>query len=237
MRPGQAAWFCDEVLTLHPSILKVFMLEKRADRFLVVEEAARPDVGPIASDIRQFLAGRSLNPALVLGDPADSQVGLPKLLGVLYGNENIMFTRLSPQSILAVCAEPSGFEAALQTVNRTLPALLEREADLPPRSNMMSAAEAIEIARNYVASVARTPDICIDEATLNETSGKWNIQGSYRPNPFARSRSFQLQLGAEKGPIIGFASPARQPLAPLLAGLGVILGTLFVLVWIILLNR
>lgn len=102
----------------------------------------------------------------------------------------------------------------------------------------ISAAEATNIARNYVTTMARTPAVCIDEVTLHETSRMWKVQGSYRSNPFARSRSFQLQLGAENGLIMAFTpSPPRQPLAPLLTGIVVIVGVLFLLAWIIFLDR
>ena len=100
------------------------------------------------------------------------------------------------------------------------------------------AAEATIIARNYVTTMARTPVVCIDEVTLHETDRTWEVRGSYRSNPFARSRSFQLQLGAENGLIMAFTpSPPGKPLAPLLTGIAVIVGALFFLAWIVFLNR
>jgi hypothetical protein len=234
---GSAVWFCDEVLALDPSILKVMMLEERADHFIVIDEAVRSGVDPAACDISQFLVGGQLSPALLLRKPAESELGVPKFLGVLYSNEAIIFARISAHKALAVCAEPSGFEEALQKVNRVLPTIIN---DLDARSawavNIKSAAEVTEIARNYVANLARTLDVFIDEATLNQTNGTWEIRGSYRPNPFARTRRFQLQLGSENGAVIGFASPRRPPLAPLLTGIGIIIGTLLLVVWILLVN-
>jgi hypothetical protein len=234
---GSAAWFCDEVLALHPSILKVMMLEEEADHFIIIDEAVRSGVDPLACDISQFLPGGHLSPALVLGKPDESELGVPKFLGVLYSNEAIIFARIRAHRALAVCAEPSGFEEALQKVNRALPTIINDLDARPARAvNIKSAAEVTEIARNYVANLARTPDVFIDEATLNQTNGTWKIQGSYRPNPFARTRRFQLQLGSENGAIIDFASPRRPSLAPLLTGIGIIIGTLLLVVWILLVN-
>jgi hypothetical protein len=235
MRWGRsAARFCDEVLALHPSILKVFLLEQRANRFTIVEEAAQVGIGPVACDINQFLSSRSL----VLSDSGESQIGVPKLLGVLYGNEAIMFTRINDHEVLAVCAEPAGFEEVLQAVNRALPTLTG-EPDARPTTvpNPISATEGAAIARSYVANLARTPDVSIDEVTLHQNEHTWEIQGSYRSNPFARSRRFQLQLASGTGAVTGFISPQRQSLAPLVVGTGVVLGTLFFLVWLLLLIR
>jgi hypothetical protein len=231
------AWFCDKILTLHPSILKVIMLEEKADHFIIIDEAVRSGVDPLACDISRFLAGGQLSPALVLGKPAESELAVPKFLGVLYSNEAIIFTRISAQRVLAICAEPSGFEEALQKVNRALPTIInDLDVGPAPAVSIKSAAEVAEIARNYVANLARTPDVFIDEATLNQTNGTWEIEGSYRPNPFARTRRFQLQLGSENGAVISFASPRRPSLAPLLTGIGIIIGTLLLVVWILLVN-
>ena len=228
----------DEALMLHPSILKVCVLEERAGRFVIVEEAARAGAGWFACDIDQSLASGSLNSGLILGVSADLKLGVPKLVGVVYSNEAIMFTRVSAHRILAMCVEASGFDEAMQSVNQALPTLMETSrAPLNPTATPKSAAEAAEIARNYVAAVIRTPDVSIEEVTLHQANRMWEIQGSYRSIPFARSRRFRLQLGSENGAIIGFVSPQRPSLAPLLTGITIILGTLFFLVWVLFLSR
>ncbi len=228
----------DEVLLLHPSITKAFVLEENAGRFVIVEEASRAGVGRFAWDIDQSLASGSLNPTLILDGSADLKLGVPKLVGVIYSNEAVMFTRISAHRILALCAEPYGFDEAMQNVNQALPTLMEASwARLNPVTNPKCAAEAAAIARNYVAAVIRTPDVSIDEVTLHQANRIWEIQGSYRSIPFARSRRFQLQLGSQDGAIIDFVSPQRPSLAPLLTGTTVILGTLFFLVWVLFLSR
>jgi len=228
----------DEVLLLHPSILKAFVLEENAGRFVIVEEAARAGVGGSVWDIDRSSASRSLNPALILGGSADLKLGVPKRVGLVYSNEAVMFTRIGAHTILAICAEPFGFDEAMQSVNQALPTLMVASwARLNPVTNPKSAVEAAEIARNYVIAVVRTPDVSIDEVTLHQANRMWEIQGSYRSIPFARSRRFQLQLGSENGAIIGFVSPQRPSLAPLLTGSIVILGTLFFLLWVLFLNR
>jgi hypothetical protein len=102
-----------------------------------------------------------------------------------------------------------------------------------PVAKTISAAEATEIARNYVSAVAKTPEVSIDEVTLQQHNRRWEIQGTYRPIPFARSRRFQLQLGSGDGEIVDFASLQRTSLAPLVTGIVVILGTLLFLVWVL----
>jgi hypothetical protein len=228
----------DAVLILHPSILRVFILEEIVDRLVIAEEAARASVEWFACDIDQSLASGSLNPAQILGSPTDLNLGAPRLVVVLYSDRAVIFARISAHRILAICTELSKFDEALQSVNRALPTLMGRsEIQYMPATNPKSAAEAAEIARNYVASVVKTPDVSVDQVTLNQSSRIWEIQGSYRSMPFARPRRFQLQLGSENGAIMEFVSTQRPSLAPLLTGITVILGTLFFLLWVLFLIR
>jgi len=228
----------DEVLALHPSIAKAFILDASDDRLTIVEESTRADIGPFDFDIDLSLTSGSLNPALILDRSSDLNLGAPKLVGVLYGDEAVMFSRLGAQRILAISAEPSGFDEAMQTVNRVLPTLIEKWGQHPERGRpLKSAAEAAEIARSYVAAVVKSPDVYVDEVTLDQGRRVWEVQGSYRSIPFARSRRFQLRLGGESGAVIGFFSPQRPSLVPLVTGISIILGTLAFLVWLIFLMR
>jgi hypothetical protein len=237
----QAPWvarFSDQILLLHPSIFKVLLLEEKGDRFVIVEEATRTGIGRFPCDIDQSLTNGPLNPAKILGASADWKMGTPKLVTVLYSHQALMLTRLSSRSILAICAEPSEFDEAMQSVNQALPALTQTtEVDILPVTNPKSATEAAEIARNYVAAVVKSPDVSVDEVTLHQTEGLWEVQGSYRSNPFARSRRFELQLSCENGAITKFISPQRSSLGPLVTGISVILGTVIFLVWLLFLSR
>ena len=228
----------DAVLSLHPSILKVLVLEERADRFVIREEAARVEAKWFACDIDQSLTIGSLNPAQILGDATHLNLGVPKLVGVLYTTEAVIFTPIDQHRISAICTQTSGFNEALQSVNRALPTLMENsQVRYKPLPNPKSASEAAENARNYVANLVKTPDVSIDQIALNQNSQMWEIQGVYRSMPFALSQRFQLQLGLENGAIIRFVSQQRQSLAPVLTGITVILGTLFFLTWVLLLIR
>jgi hypothetical protein len=227
----------DEVLALHPSISKVFVLEEDAHGFLVAEEATRDGEGWVDSVLDQSLANGSLNPALILGNSGGLNWGVPKLVGLLYPNEAVMFARIGAHRILGIRCTPTGFDEALQTVNQTLPALMELTVTHVPTTDSKSAAEAAEIARTYVANVIKTPDVSIDEVNLIQVRSMWEIHGCYRSIPFARSRRFQLYLRSDNGAVMGFASPPRPSLAPLLIGISVILGTLAFLAWLLFLIR
>jgi len=237
MRQAWGGRLIDEILLLHPSIIKVFILEERTDRFMVVEERARAGVGHFVNDIDRSLASGTLNPAL-LDNSVDLSLGPPRLVGVLYSKEGVLFSRISAQTVVAISTEPSDFDEVLQIVSRALPTLIgqSRSRSLP-EANPISAAEATETARNYVAAVVKSPDISIDEATLHRDSQTWDIQGSFRSMPFARSRRFQLQLGSGNGAVVRFIVLQTTSIAPLLTGIGVILGTLFFLIWVLTLIR
>lgn len=105
-----------------------------------------------------------------------------------------------------------------------------------PVASSKSAAEAAEIARNYVVALAKSPDVSIDGVTLSEAQELWEVQGSYRCMPFARSRRFQLQLRQGNGGITWFTSPPRPSLAPLVTGIGVIIGILIFMFWLFFLS-
>jgi hypothetical protein len=66
--PGPySARLTEEILGLHPSILKVFMLEERGGNLFVVEEAAKPGNGNLAYEIDESLRSGALTPLLILG--------------------------------------------------------------------------------------------------------------------------------------------------------------------------
>jgi hypothetical protein len=97
----------------------------------------------------------------------------------------------------------------------------------------ISAAVAAEIARNYVVAVTRTSDVSVDEVTLLQSNGVWAVSGCHRSTPFARSRRFQLQLNAEDGAVTFFVSAPGPSLAPLVAGISIIVSSLIFLIWLL----
>lgn len=225
----------DEILVLHPGILKVFTLEDRDGKLVVVEEAAKPGNEKVAYEIDESLKSGALTPLIVLGAATEfNNSSNLKLVGFLYGNGGVIFTHISEDRLLAICTEASHFHEAMQTLNGALPSLIKEFATpLRPAGFVKSAEEAEEITRTYVARTNRSSQVSVDEVTLNQTRRIWEIHGSHRSSPLTRSKKFQLQLDAETGAVIGFTSTPRQSLAPLIAGISVVIGTLLFLVWLI----
>jgi len=226
----------DEILLVHPSIMKVLVLQEGADRIDVVEKASRSDFGKETDEVDESLESGSLNPAKILGDAGDLNLGIPKLVGVVYSGELLVFARISSYRVLAVRAEASTMPEVLQSLDMALPRL----ADGPGMSSRSvhrakSAADITETAQNYVRAIVRSADVAIDKVALDQAERIWEIHGSYRTIPLSRSRRFELQLGTEKE-VIGFASIPQQSLAPLLTGTCVILGTLLFLIWFLFLS-
>ena len=226
----------DEVLVLHPAILKVFMLEERDGKLLVVEEAVKPGNGKLAYEIDESLRSGALTPLLILGAATEfnKNSSILKLVGFLYANGGVIFTHLTEERLLAICTDASRFHEAMQTLNGALPTLI-RELTPPLRQTgyVKSAEGAEEITRTYVARASKSSQVLVDEVALNQARRMWEIHGSHRSSPLTRSRRFQLQLDAETGAVIGFTSTPRPSLAPLLAGIGVVVGTLLFLIWLI----
>jgi hypothetical protein len=239
MRQDSAqASLSDEILLLHPHIMKVYVLQETAGRLHVVEKAARYGFDGDSDEVDQSLESGSLNPGLVLGDAADLNLGTPRLVGAIYDEELLVFARISSYRVLVVRAQASKVHEVLQSLNTSLPRLVDG-LGMGSRSvnRAKSAAEITEIARTYVSSVVRSPDVVIDAVAFDHGARIWDIQGSYRTFPLSRSKRFSLQLGAQKGEVIGFTSMPRSSLAPLLVGTCMIIGMLFFLAWLLILNH
>jgi len=226
----------DEVLALHSGILKVFMLEERDGKLLVMEEAAKPGNGKLAYEIDESLRSGALTPLLILGAATEfnKNSSILKLVGFLYANGGVFFVHICEDRLLAICTDASRFHEAMQTLNGALPSLIRELAPhLRSAGYVKSAEGAEEITRTYVARASKASQVSVDEVTLNQTRRMWEIHGSHRSAALTRSRKFQLQLDAETGAVIGFTSTPRPSLAPLFAGIGVVVGTLLFLIWLI----
>ena len=226
----------EEVLALHPGILKVFMLEERDGKLLVVEESAKPGNGKLAYEIDESLRSGALTPLLILGAATEfnKNSSTLKLVGFLYGNGGVIFAHITEDRLIAICTDASRFHEAMQTLSGALPSLIRELAPpLRPGGYVKSAEGAEEITRTYVARASKASEVSVDEVTLNQTRRMWEIHGSHRSSSLTRSRKFQLQLDAETGAVIGFTSTPRPSLAPLFAGIGVVIGTLLFLIWLI----
>jgi len=226
----------DEILALHPSILKVFMLEERDGKLFVVEEAAKPGDEKLAYEIDESLRSGALTPLLILGAATEfnKNTSVLKLVGFLYANGGVIFTHINEDRLLAICTEASRFHEAMQILNGALPSLIRELVTSPkPAGYVKSAEGAEEITRTYVARASKSSQVSVEEVSLNQTKRIWEIHGSHRPSALTRSKKFQLQLDAETGAVIAFTSTSRPSLVPLLAGIGIAIGTLLFLIWFI----
>jgi hypothetical protein len=231
-----SARLTDEILVLHPAILKVFMLEERDGKLVVAEETAKPGNGKLAYEIDESLRSGALTPLLTLGAATEfnKNSSVLKLVGFLYGNGGVIFVHISENRLLAICTEASRFHEAMQILNGALPSLIrELATPLRPTGYVKSAEDAEEITQTYVARASKSSYVSVDEVILNQTRRMWEIHGSHRSSPLTRSKKFQLQVDAETGAVIGFASTSRPSLAPLYAGIAIAVGTLVVLIWFI----
>jgi hypothetical protein len=200
------------VLALHEGIREVFVLEEGAGQYVVVEEATRGGLSLLSESLHEVRKHAHLIPALILGGAAqftgDSN-GL-KLMGILYQNGGVIFTRLGEKKILALSTSPESLYSVMEKVNGSLPGLLERESG--ERAPVVkSAAEADDIARSYLASRLRG-SIFVDDVSYREADHQWRVWGSYRSSRWAYSKRFQVELDADTGSVLRFAStsPAHR---------------------------
>src|SRR5208282_3060506 len=200
------------VLALHEGIREVFVLEEGAGQYVVVEKATRGGLSLLSESLHEVRKHAHLIPALILGGATqftDDPNSL-KLMGILYQNGGVIFTRLSEKKLLALSTSTESLYSVMEKVNGSLPGLLEQESG--ERAPVVkSAAEADDIARSYLASRLRG-SIFVDEISYREADHGWMVWGSYRPSRWAYSKRFQVELDADTGLVKRFAStsPARR---------------------------
>ena len=208
------------------------VLEQRTNHFEVLEARTRANMNPFEGTVTQALSFP--NQTTVLSKSTRLSPGAPELLGVLYGSDGVMFSRIDANTVLAISAEPSGFDEALQIVNQALPRLLRnRPFRLASTSEPISAADATEIARRYLTALVECSDVTIDSAILRSDSRSWEIEGTFRSMPLAPSRRFIIQLHSITGAVVGYSSTPKQSLAPVITGICVIILALFFVVWLL----
>lgn len=225
----------EEVLVLHPSIQKAFILEERAGKLFAVEEASRVNGKPLAEDIDEALSDGTLTPALLIGAATQfsKYSNTLKFVSVLYETGGVMFTTISETRLLAIATEPSGFHQALENVSKSLPDLIKRrESGKRQPGTVKSAAEAEDIAKTYVTRAGNASNVSIEEVAFNEATGRWDVQGSYHRS-LAGSKKFHVELDAEQGAVMGFASTPDLASATRYVEIAAILGGLSLLAWLL----
>src|SRR5208283_4527132 len=200
------------VLALHEGIREVFVLEEGAGQYVVVEKATRGGLSLLSECLHEVRKHAHLIPALILGG-ADQFTGDPnglKLMGILYQKGGVIFTHLGEKKLLALSTSTESLYSVMEKVNGSLPGLLEHESG--ERAPVVkSAAEADDIARSYLAPRVRG-SIVVDDVSYREADQRWMVWGSYRPSRWAYSQRFQVELDADTGSVLRFAStsPAHR---------------------------
>jgi hypothetical protein len=224
------------VLALHDGIREAFVLEEKSGQYVVVDEATRDGGSLLSESLNEVRKHAPLVPAVILGGAAQF-AGDPdslKLVGILYRNGGVIFTHLDEKKLLALSTSPENLSSVMESVNQNLPGLLEREVG-EKAGGVKSAAEAEDIARSYLVGRLRV-SICVDEVSYRGADHRWMVQGSYRPSRWVYSKRFQVELGADNGSVMRFASTStvrRHKIYFFLAEFTCLMSAALVLAWML----
>jgi hypothetical protein len=204
-----------DILALHQGIDEAFILEERAGRFAVVEEAARDNAEKLSNIIDEMTESTSLGLWLITGAAAQfrkTQESL-RLVGILYGDLGLILTNISEDKLLAVSTETSSLGDAMILVSDQLPGLMKKsETAAKNLSAVKSVIEAGRIARDYITSVSKSSRVSINEITYHSASSRWKVRGTYLPFLVARSTHFELEMDDAEGAILSFRATSSSSL-------------------------
>ncbi len=199
----------DQVLALHEGIAEAFILEEKAGHLIVLEESSRDKAATLSNIIGETTENAALGPALILGAATQfSKIpGSLRLVGILYGDAGIILTYIGENKVLAISTETSSFPGTMQLVNDALPSLIkELEAEGKPYGAVKSAAEAEEIARNYVANATKSSRVSVTEVTYHAANRRWEVHGTCRSSALTPSKDFHVELNGDGGAVVSFRS-------------------------------
>jgi hypothetical protein len=224
-----------DILALHQGIGEALILEERAGRFAVVEQAARDNAKKLSNIIDETTESASLGLWLITGAASQFRKtqGALRLVGILYGDLGLILGNIAEDKLLAASTETSSLGDAMILVSDQLPGLVKKsETAAKNISAVKSVVEAGRIARDYITSVSKSSRVSINEIAYHSASRRWKVRGGYLPFLVARSAHFELEIDDTEGAILSFR--ATSP-SSLLFGLWLValLGMICIFGWLL----
>jgi len=204
-----------DILALHQGIGEALILEERAGRFAVVEQAARDNAKKLSNIIDETTESASLGLWLITGAAAQFRKtqGALRLLGILYGDLGLILMNISEDKLLAVSTETSCLGDVMSLVSDQIPDLLKKsETAAKNLSAVKSVVEAGRIARDYITSVSKSSRVSINEIAYHSGSSRWKVRGTYLPFLVARSTHFELEMDDAEGAILSYRATSSSSL-------------------------
>ncbi len=210
---GQAVTLTQEVLALHQGIDEAYILEERAGRLTVIQEAARDQANTLSIIIDETTESTALGPALIMGAATQFRKtqGSLRLVGILYMDLGIILAHFGENKLLAISTETSSLGDAMKLLNEQLPSLIRKSETVTKNFGAVrSVVEAGSIARDYITSVSKSSRVSINEISYHSGNSRWVVRGTYRSFPIAPSSHFEVEIEDAEGAILSFRSKSSQ---------------------------
>jgi len=207
---GLRVGLAEEVLTLHADLRNVVVIENRAGELHVIDQASRNGnqlLDNVSERERDTLV---VAPTMILG--AASQVGnLQKAgalqcVGMLYERWGTLCIPLTGDSYLMATTASESFLEVMQTLQRALPNIIQRQHLRPETLAISSAIEADQAVRSFFGNtrLCEPSNVHMEDAILNASEHSWQVSGTYRPTHSVRGKRYYIELDAKTGAVTKF---------------------------------
>jgi len=196
----------ENILTLHPDILEVYIIEERDGQSVVTDEASKSGASLLAEGMNQMGLNAPLSPSIILGAAGQILQGSKptKLVGILYAGGGVIMSPIGEGAMFVASTNPSSLFDVMRKIAESLPRITEGRGSV---NAVNSASEAEDRA---IAFLTKKPpqqsysSIHIDEVAYQNNEQLWSIRGWAQSR--VRRRRFLMNVAARDGAILKFTS-------------------------------
>jgi hypothetical protein len=186
------------------------IIENRAGELHVVDQAARNGNQLLETVTERERDTLIVAPTMIIG--AASQVGnlqkagILQFVGMLYERWGTLCAPLSADSYIMATTTNESFVEVMQTLQHSLPSVLQRQHFRPEPLAIASAIEADQAVRSFFGNtrLCEPSNVHMEDAILNAGTHSWQVSGTYRPTHAVRGKRYYIELDARTGAVIKF---------------------------------
>ena len=207
----------ESILTLHPEILEVYIIEERDGQSVVIDEASKSGASLLANGMNQMGISAPLTPSIILGAAGQILQGSKptRLVGILYAGGGVVMSPINESTLFIASTTPSSLFEVMHRIAEFLPRITPGFRGTANAVNSASEAENVAIAfLTKRPSQQAYSNVHVDEVAYQNTEQLWSIRGWGQSG--IRRRSFHMDVAATDGAILRFSSASSKTLNYLL---------------------
>lgn len=117
----------ESILTLHPDILEVYIIEERDGQNVVTDEASKSGASLLAEGMNQMGTNAPLSPSIILGAAGQILQGSKptKLVGILYAGGGVIMSPLDESTLFVASTTPSSLFDVMRRIAESMPRITQ----------------------------------------------------------------------------------------------------------------